>query len=71
MSDIKMFGVRLKELRIKKELSLEEVKKDTGIAKSLLSRYERGIVIPGLEALITLSRYYKTSIDKLVESIKL
>jgi len=52
-------------------MSLEDVEKEIGITKSLLSRYERGVVIPGLVAVITLSRYYGTSIDKLVESIKL
>lgn len=71
MSDMKILGTRLKELRIKKGMSLEDVQKETGITKSLLSRYERGVVIPGLVALITLSRYYGVSIDKLIESIKL
>jgi len=71
MSDIKILGTRLKELRIGKEMYLEDVQKETDITKSLLSRYERGIIVPGLVALITLSRYYGVSIDKLIESIKL
>jgi len=56
---IEEIGRKLHELRIEKDVSLEE----TGVSKSLLSRYERGLVDPGLRALSKLTKYYGVSLD--------
>lgn len=65
MDDLDILRERLRQLRIEKDVSLEEVAKTTGISKSLMSRYERGLVEPGLKALSKLVRYYNVSLDYL------
>lgn len=63
MQEFKVIGEKLRELRIEKEESLEGVASKTDLSKSLLSRYERGLVDPGLKALSNLVRYYNVSLD--------
>jgi len=63
VQEFKIIGERLKELRFERDESLEEVAKITYLSKSLLSRYERGLVDPGLKALSNLARYYNVSLD--------
>lgn len=63
MDELKEIGERLKILRSEKDVSLEDVAKITGVSKSLLSKYERGLVDPGLRALSKLVRYYNVSLD--------
>jgi len=60
---IEEIGRKLHELRIEKDVSLEDVARETGVSKSLLSRYERGLVDPGLRALSKLTKYYGVSLD--------
>ena len=42
------FGQRIKEIRIKKKFTLEELAKRTGVSASFLSQIERGIVYPSV-----------------------
>lgn len=63
MEEIKAIGERLRMLRLERSESLEDVAKLTGVSKSLLSRYERGLIDPGLRALAKLTKYYKVSLD--------
>lgn len=63
MEEIKEIGERLKTLRVERNESLEDVARITGVSKSLLSRYERGLIDPGLKALSKLSKYYSVSLD--------
>jgi transcriptional regulator with XRE-family HTH domain len=39
-----MIGERIKEMRLKKDLTLEEVGKKLGISKATLQRYESGVI---------------------------
>lgn len=61
--ELRKIGERLKALRVEKSDSLEDVAKITGISKSLLSKYERGLNDPGLKALKKLVKYYSVSLD--------
>lgn len=63
MDELAILRERIKQLRLEKDVSLEEVAKITGISKSLMSRYERGLVEPGLKALDKIIRYYNVSLD--------
>lgn len=63
VDELKEIGEKLKLLRFEKDDSLEDVAKITGISKSLLSKYERGMVDPGLKALSKLVKYYNISLD--------
>ena len=64
-----IIGERLRLLRTEKDVSLEEVAKHIELSetkrlsKSLLSRYERGKVDPGVRALVGLAKYYNVSLD--------
>ena len=71
MYELKLLGNKLKELRLQKEKSLEEVAQSIGSTKSLLSKYERGASVPGLTPIIKLSKYYGISLDDLVDALKL
>jgi len=63
MNEIQEIGERLRELRVERNESLEDVARVTGVSKSLLSRYERGLIDPGMKALGKLSKYYSVSLD--------
>ena len=63
MEEFKIIGERLRELRTEKNESLEDVAKKTSLSKSLLSRYERGLVDPGLRSLKNLVIYFNVSLD--------
>ena len=49
------FGNKLKEARIKKELSLRYIAKMLGKAPSTISRYENGVIIPSAKEISKLS----------------
>ncbi len=57
------FSNRLKLLREKSGLSLGQLEEKTGLAKSLLWRYEAGKSDPGLSALITLAEFFGVTLD--------
>ncbi|MDP4128287.1 MAG: helix-turn-helix transcriptional regulator [Bacillota bacterium] len=63
MQEFKVIGEKLRQLRLEREESLEEVARKTELTKSLLSRYERGLVDPGLKALRNLVTYFNVSLD--------
>ncbi len=57
------FGERLKALRDKQGLSLDELAVKVGSTKSLLWRYENGKSEPGLTALRKLTEYFGVTLD--------
>lgn len=59
-------GMTLKDLRLEKGVTLEEVAQSIGSSKSLLSKYERGVHEPGLTPLSNLCAYYNVSLDWLI-----
>ncbi|WP_219716762.1 helix-turn-helix domain-containing protein, partial [Clostridioides difficile] len=56
----------LKDLRIKKGLTQEQVAKDLMTTKVSISRYENGTREPKIEMLDSLSNYYNVSVDYLL-----
>lgn len=66
------FGERLRELRNKKKLSIDELVTElnntyeTTISKSMISRYENGKGDPKMENVRILSDYFKVSSDYLL-----
>lgn len=62
----KTIGNQLKQCRLSKHLSQIEVADEIGMAKQVLSSYERGVHLPTLEAMIKLADYYECSIDLLI-----
>jgi transcriptional regulator with XRE-family HTH domain len=57
---------RLKQVRLRRRVTLAEVAASTGISKSTLSRLENGQRRPTLELLLTLSQLYRVPLDDLV-----
>jgi transcriptional regulator with XRE-family HTH domain len=59
-------GPRLRQLRVRRGLTLTGVAESTGISKSTLSRLETGGRRPTLELLLGLSHAYRVPLDDLV-----
>lgn len=61
-------GPRLKHLRLRREVTLAELSQETAISISTLSRLEAGLRRPSLEQLLPLARFYRVTIDALVNA---
>ncbi len=61
----KMKNIKL--IRVTKDYTQLKVQIDTGISQSVLSKYERGDLMPTSENLLILARYYNTSLDFLMD----
>lgn len=57
------FGLRLRELRLKKKLTQAQVAKRLNISKSIISGYENNTKTPSLEILTQLCVLYDVSSD--------
>lgn len=57
---------RLKTLRLAKNLTQKEISELININQGNYSRYEKGTLMPTIETLIELSRFYNVSIDYLL-----
>lgn len=60
------YGAELKYQRIKRNLTIEKVSKDTGITISNLSRWENNKVLPNIDFCVKLAEYYDITLDELV-----
>lgn len=61
-------GARLRDLRMRRRLTLADVSGDTGISVSTLSRLESGARRATLELLVSLARTYRVTLDELVDA---
>lgn len=61
-------GSRLKQLRLRRDITLTGLAEATGISASTLSRLEAGLRRPTLEQLLPLARYHGVTIDSLVDA---
>jgi transcriptional regulator with XRE-family HTH domain len=59
-------GPRLRQLRLRRGVTLTELAAETGISASTLSRLEAGLRRPTLEQLLPLARAYGVTLDELV-----
>lgn len=57
----------IKLIRVIKDYTQLKVQMETGINQSVLSKYEQGSMIPTGENLIILAKFYKTSVDFLLD----
>lgn len=60
------FGEELKFQRTKRNKTLKEVERDTGISNSNLSRWESGKVLPNISFCVMLADYYGITLDELI-----
>ena len=56
----------LKYQRTKRNKTLQQVEKDTGISNANLSRWECGKVLPNIDFCVQLADYYGITLDELV-----
>ncbi|RZU53954.1 XRE family transcriptional regulator [Krasilnikovia cinnamomea] len=61
-------GARLKQLRSRRDITLTDLSKETGISVSTLSRLEAGLRRPTLEQLLPLARAHGVTLDELVDA---
>ncbi|MBM9464415.1 cupin domain-containing protein [Aeromicrobium sp. YIM 150415] len=61
-------GPRLKHLRLRRDVTLNQLSDATGISISTLSRLEAGLRRPTLEQLLPLARYHGVTLDSLVDA---
>ncbi len=57
----------LKLIRVTKDFTQLKVQMDTGINQSVLSKYEKGTLVPTGENIVILAKYYGTSTDFLLD----
>ena len=65
MKDIYDFGVVLKELRRKRNMTQSDLGKRLGLTKAAVSKYESGIAAPPLDTLRSISALFNVSLDYL------
>ena len=61
-----MFKERLKELRIEKNITQQELGKLVNMSKMAISHWEKGHSEPSISQLIILSDYFDVSVDYLI-----
>ncbi len=61
-----MFGKRLKELRIAKNMSQMELARATGLSQSAIAKWELNKTEPTASAIVTLARFFGESCDFLL-----
>lgn len=66
-ADLESLGARLRELRLRREMTLNEVAQQTSMSASMVSQLERGIVAPSLATLYTLAQFYGTHLAELFQ----
>ena len=62
------YGEELKYQRTKRNKTLQQVEKDTGISNANLSRWECGKVLPNIDFCVQLADYYGITLDELIGS---
>ncbi|MBI9009690.1 MAG: helix-turn-helix transcriptional regulator [Tenericutes bacterium] len=65
-----MFYEKLRENRIKLNLSIEELADKLKVSKQIVSKWETGVSMPDLENVIKLSELFKVSTDYLLKDRK-
>ena len=64
--DISIFNKRLKELRISKNLSQDQLAKRTGLTQTSINHWENGKCQPNANAIVALARFFEVTSDYLL-----
>ncbi len=60
------FGIVLKQLRKSHNLTQEELGKQIGLSKAVVSKYENGMGYPTFDVLIEIAQYFSVTTDYLL-----
>lgn len=61
-------ALKIKEIRTERKISQVQFAKDIGISRGALINYEKGIRIPPISVLMTISKKFNINIDELTSS---
>lgn len=62
-----MLGEQIKSLRLAKGINQVELAKDLGVSKQTVSNWENNNILPSVELLITIAKYFSCTTDYLLE----
>lgn len=65
----KIIGKKLKAIRLKHDMTIQELAQQSKVSSNMISRIERGLTIPSVEILMKLSRVFQKSINYFVEEV--
>lgn len=65
----KIVGKKLKNIRLKRELTIQELAERSKVSSNMISRIERGLTIPSVEILMKLAAVFDKSINFFVEEV--
>ncbi len=66
----KIVGKKLKAIRLKNDMTIQELADKSTVSSNMISRIERGLTIPSVEILMKLSVVFDKSINYFVEEVK-
>jgi transcriptional regulator with XRE-family HTH domain len=65
----KIVGKKLKNIRLKRDLTIQELADRSKVSSNMISRIERGLTIPSVEILMKLAAVFDKSINYFVEEV--
>lgn len=65
----KIVGKKLKVIRLKSDMTIQELAEESNVSSNMISRIERGMTIPSVEILLKLARVFNKSINYFVEEV--
>jgi len=66
----KIVGKKLKTIRLKSDMTIQELADKSNVSSNMISRIERGLTIPSVEILMKLADVFSKSINYFVEEVK-
>lgn len=65
----KIVGKKLKAIRLKQGLTIQELAGRSGVSSNMISRVERGLTIPSVQILMKLAEVFDKSVNYFVEEV--
>lgn len=65
----KIIGKKLKAIRLKHDMTIQELAQESKVSSNMISRIERGLTIPSVEILMKLARVFQKSINYFVDEV--
>jgi len=65
----RIIGKKLKSIRLKHDLTIQELAEQSKVSSNMISRIERGLTIPSVEILMKLASVFHKSVNYFVEEV--
>jgi transcriptional regulator with XRE-family HTH domain len=66
----KIIGKKLKKVRLKSDMTIQDLAQKSSVSSNMVSRIERGLTIPSVEILMKIAIVFDKSINYFVEEVK-